>query len=652
MLLNKAIYFLEEKGIITNLIKNYSKKDNNHLTSHEIKTIIETILEHCKKEPFKNENAENFDIGVIYTKSKAYKKRKELGEIYTPKKIVNYILDKIKYSKCSDLKYKRVIDLSCGCGSFLEGAVIQSINSYRQDVFKHHKKTFIHTLKEAQQIINHLQAQIYGIDINPIACILCQINLHLKVIDIYQFISTKIKDFKPLNFKIFHLNAYRLSKLSNLLDMGTFDYVIGNPPYLFSRDIPPEHKHIIAAEKFESKFGQYDSYQLFIELGLKFLKWGGKLGFIIPDSILALSNRRIIRKYLYEHAKIKEICIVEESTFKKSVISNVILIVEKEEKRHKRENNPILVTRFDREQSILLNTIQQLLIKKWRYRFLINLKSTDLKILNHLHDNFPKIIDLIKNKSYLVLLNRGIELTKKGKVFFCEKCYKYFPLPRSGQRCQMCDHHFKKKHIETIIADTLSEIPEKERAMFKPYLYSLQRYTIIEQKYINVQKKGISYKDMEMYVDRIIIRQLSQENLICASYSREILLCSQSYYNLKIAHSSIAQFNNLYLLGVVNSYLLSYFFIKSFGSYKQLFPRILIHNIKNLPIKIPTTVKERKLADIIIQNVEKLLEMRNITSTRAEQYQKEINSLIFEMYDITLKERTYIMDFIATQKKR
>ena len=86
-----------------------------------------------------------------------------------------------------------------------------------------------------------------------------------------------------------------------------------------------------------------------------------------------------------------------------------------------------------------------------------------------------------------------------------------------------------------------------EEGDFKKFLYSINRYEIKDNKYIDVSKNGINYKDLLIYEDRIVIRQLSQNKMICASYDRDFSLTSQSFYNLKIEQSPIDEFNHYFL---------------------------------------------------------------------------------------------------------
>jgi len=179
---------------------------------------------------------------------------------------------------------------------------------------------------------------------------------------------------------------------------------------------------------------------------------------------------------------------------------------------------------------------------------------------------------------------------------------------------------------------------------FQLFVYSINRYQKTQYKYIDTSKVGIIYKDINLYEDRIVIRQLSQKNKICATYDKNLSYTSQSYYNLRVIKSSIDEFNNFYLLGLFNSMLFSYYFIKSFGTYKKLFPRILIEKIKIFPIKVPISSKEKEYVKKIIDNVKLILE----NPDDLEYLQEIIDFLIFDLYQISENNRNYIMDFMKT----
>jgi len=622
--MDKFLEYLKKENVIENTIESY----NISLKGGSELDFLNKILQYL----FKNRKLD-YDSGLdffgsIHQRNLNHKEKKVLGEFYTPSSVVNYILDTIGYKNSHNIENKKLIDLSCGSGSF----IIQAIKRLIHRTLKVLECENISNLapEDANNVILSVRENIYGIDINPIACILCHLNIHYILFDLIEILTNFNENYILPKFNIRNKNSLELN------DYEHYDFVVGNPPYLFIRDIPIEQKKLIETRNLKTNKGQYDYYQVFLELGINFLKNGGKLGYIIPDSLLALSHRSTIRKYIYNTTKINEIYHAGPK-FDDPVVSNIIITLEKENEISKREENIVKIILYNQQEK----EIPQISIKKWNFKFLIHLNETDLPIFEHLNENFPKLRDLNKNKDYKIILSRGVELAKTGEIVYCEECQTYYPVPKKYFHCPECKSDLKLENKEKII---YPEIPEDKEENFKKFLSAINRYQIKQNKFIDISKNGINYKNLDMYYDRIVIRQLSQNSMICASYDQDFSMTSQSVYNLKIVQSPIEEFNHFYLLGIINSQLLSYYFIKSFGSYKKLFPRILIEKIKQLPIKIPKTEREKHIAEIIITKIKKLL------ISYDQKIQNDIDSLIFELYGINTENRIYILNTLKNAK--
>jgi methylase of polypeptide subunit release factors len=611
------------KGVIRNL-KNYYKVG---IDSKYDEPFLNRVIENLS---LLNKIDLNYDIFIsLYENLRNHKEKKKLGEFYTPYSVVNYILDGVGYTSFKEIGTKKLIDISCGSGSF----IIQAIRRLIKRGLYIYNRTGVSelTVEEAKNVISGIKNNIHGIDINRVACVLCQINIHFLLFDILKEIRKSDPNYQLPLFNIVNHDTLTMDAT------GKYDYVVGNPPYLFIRDIPDSQRKIIENGHFETFGGQYDYYQIFMELGLKFLKNGGLFGYIVPDSLLALSYRSIIRKYIYNTSKIKEIYYTGPK-FDNPVVSNIILILEKEDNALERNKNQIKIKISNHQDSV----IPQKNIEKWDYKFLIHLNKTDNLVLDHLNTNFPKLKELTIKYDIQFILNRGVELTKAGEIVYCKKCNKHSPIPKKKLKCPVCNSSLNNQKIEKIIYKTIPD--DSINNIFKLYLYSIKRYQKTQYKYIDTSKVGINYKKFSDYEDRIIIRQISQNSRICATYDKNLSLTSQSFYNLKLQGSPIPEFNSFYLLGLINSALLSYYFIKLFGTYKTLFPRILIEKIKELPIMIPITDEEKKNAKKILEYVKVLLEKEK----EIDHLQRELDILVMNLYQISDNTQKYILNYVKS----
>ena len=620
--------YLKKEDLLKKLFEYYQVDPEELERENFLFNLIKEIDEQKEKDEVLNSNYEF--LGAIYEDYLKREERKGLGQYYTPKSIVSYILKAVGYGISNEIENKKIIDLSCGVGNFVIYAIRILILRYLK-IYNHREIQEL-LLLEAKTIIKSIKKTIYGIDINPVACVLCQINIHYCLFEIVKLIKDEDEDYHLPLFNIKNLDAMIINKPEQ------YDFIVGNPPYLFIRDIPKVQRQIIKNMNFLTGQGQYDYFQIFIELGIKLLKNRGILGYIVPDSLLALSNRSKIRKYIFDTTIIKEIY-HSGPKFEDPVVSNIILILEKESNIEERENNWIKVKIVNQPQKEIL---QKSLIS-WDYKFLIHLDDDDISIIIHLTENFPKLRELMVKDGFKFLLSRGVELTKTGEIIYCKECKKYFPIPKKEFLCPDCRTYLEEVFIEKIISDI---IPKKKKGDFELFIDSIQRYQIRDYKHIEVTKNGINYKNSEIYKDRIIIRQLSQNNLICATYDHNLSFTSQSFYNLKVCQSPIMEFNNIYLLGLLNSLLLSYYFIQLFGSYKKLFPRILIEKIKDLPIKVPENEKEKDIAVKIIERTKILLLSNKKDDKNFKQIQKEIDDLVFMIYAIPDSQKQHVLEFM------
>lgn len=192
-------------------------------------------------------------LGVVYQSLLTEGNKVQNGSYYTPKKIVDEIVN-----DCVKENYF-VLDPCCGTGQFLLCAA---------------KK-----IKDPNKI--------WGFELDEIAVRLARLNLMLYFFEI---------DFEP---HIYHKN----SLIDSGNDLPAFDVILTNPPWgvHFSKT-----QTIELQKRFPNiKSGEVFSY--FIQQSLFLLKNNGVLSFILPEAILNIKIHRDIREILVKKTSIKKI---------------------------------------------------------------------------------------------------------------------------------------------------------------------------------------------------------------------------------------------------------------------------------------------------------------------------------------------------------
>ena len=205
------------------------------------------------------------------------------GAVYTPKDVRRTILQRTIGDKNEDeLKIIRIADISCGCGGFLMDAAL----------WIHEKtgKTYADIFKE----------NIWGIDIQNYSVERTKILLSLLALS-----EGEDADF-DFNLICRDTLDFRSGEW-NPLFMG-FDVIVGNPPYVCSRNLSEEtHAKLNTYEVCSS--GHPDLYIPFFQIAIEMLNNSGNLGFITMNTFLRSVNGRAIRNYFSRNRY--SICIVD-----------------------------------------------------------------------------------------------------------------------------------------------------------------------------------------------------------------------------------------------------------------------------------------------------------------------------------------------------
>src|SRR5271156_325816 len=112
---------------------------------------------------------------------------------------------------------------------------------------------------------------------------------------------------------------------------GTYDFIVGNPPYVPITELSEREKQRYR-ERFETATGRFDLYLLFFEQAIKLLKPAGRLVFITPEKFLYVETAQALRKIL-ARKNVEEIRLINEATFAELVPYPTITTISNEASR-------------------------------------------------------------------------------------------------------------------------------------------------------------------------------------------------------------------------------------------------------------------------------------------------------------------------------
>jgi type I restriction-modification system DNA methylase subunit len=282
--------------------------------------------------------------------------RKAGGIFYTPEYIVDYIVKNtvgrfLSERKPKEIQTLRILDPACGSGSFLIRAY-KELEVYYQNLKKEawekRKKTLdkvfedqapfsfdegsletrweLNVFDKRKLVLEH----VFGVDLDDQAVEVSRLSLMLKmlegehgivpgravlptldhniqcgnslitgdVLSLQSFFKEDWTQTKPFDWKD-HFHKIMAGE-------GGFDIIIGNPPYVRIQTLPKDQVTFFN-ENFVSATGNYDIYALFVEQGLKLLKPGGILGFILPHKFFQAAYGQGLRKLIAEQKALMEV---------------------------------------------------------------------------------------------------------------------------------------------------------------------------------------------------------------------------------------------------------------------------------------------------------------------------------------------------------
>jgi type I restriction-modification system DNA methylase subunit len=580
-------------------------------------------------------------------------KRKSQGIYYTPRYIVNYIVNQtlgevLKEKNPEEIKDIKILDPACGSGSFLIRAYEELINYRKVQLDKESKfKKDSHlgmiekTIKQkrgqkslsAEAKMNILRSNIYGVDLDEEAVEIAQLNLLLKTVDrrvklpnlqhilcgnslisgeekeLKKYFGRNWQDKKPFNWQ---------EKFPEVFERDGFDVVIGNPPYIDSETMMKSDINLrdFFTGKYLSAKGNWDIFCVFIEKALQLLKDGGYFAMIVPNKLLNADYAKSIRDILknFEIISIRDYS--KNPVFEASVYPIVIVVKKKTALKNHNIRCEIVSADYNKPSSIK-NIKQGTLADNW-----ISLFGQEMK-------SFEKIFKKAKQLGDLCDVHEAATVSEAYEI---KEVIKEF----SGEG----------DFLKFINTGTIHRYVS---------LWGIKKTNYIKNQY---QKPIILKDDLRENFPKRYKDSLSDKIIIAGMVKRmECLLDEKGDY---LAGKSTVLVKSLdknhqdlkFFLAILNSKLLTEIYKHIFYTLTLAggYLRIGAPQIKKLPMIIPSSGGEKKemvrLAGKMIklnkelQKLDPIMDDKkyNEIKTETEKTDKEIDEKVYKLYGLTPEE--------------
>ncbi len=638
--------------------------------------------------------------------------KKAGGVYYTPTYIVDYIV-KQTVGKLVDAKKPgpqggvsklRILDPACGSGSFLLGAY-QFLLDWHLDQYVNddpHKWAkgrtprlyqgtggeWRLTTDERKRILLN---NIYGVDIDHQAVEVTKLSLLLKVLEgeneqtigrqlslfqerVLPDLHNNIKcgnsligpDFyhgKQMTLlnedEMFRINVFDWNKeFPEIMKDGGFDAVIGNPPYVRQESIGDFKTYF--QNNYKVYHGSADLYAYFIERGISLLKDKGLFSYIVANKWMRANYGEPLRCWLKQQHIMEITDFGDLPVFQKATTYPCIIIISKD--------TPASTLTAAQVSTLEFNSLQNYVSKNCHPVKLTNLDDKgwslvdegNISLLNKLKSSGIPLKEYVNGKIY-----RGV-LTGLNKAFV----------------------------IDTEMKDRLISEDPKSAEIIKPFLLGrdIKRYqTLNSNQHLILMPKGWTNKSSNNTSDAwswfkknypAVANHLSpfieaaKKRYDKGEYWWELRACDyiEEFGKPKIVLPDISLRGNFmvdlegnkycvntayiissddkYLLGILNSSLVSFFYRNISSTYRGGYLRFIYQYLIQIPVfKIDFTNKlQKKKHDQTVALVDQMLDFhkqlaqaklpqqKTVLNRQIEATDRQIDELVYELYGLTEEE--------------
>ena len=574
--------------------------------------------------------------------------RKAGGVYYTPKYVVDYIVENtvgklIEGKTPKQIEKIKICDPACGSGSFLIGAYQYLLGwhlKYYIDNSPKKKKDNprtpdgnLTTAEKKRILLNN----IFGVDIDAQAVEVTKLNLLLKALEgetqasinqqmqlfherVLPNLSNNIKcgnsligsDFYDNQLDLFpeqikKINAFDWDQgFPEIFKQGGFDAVIGNPPYIQLSMFVwfDEGQKTYMLDNYCSSMGRLNTFGFFIEQGINLINENGILGYIIPNTILTQEYYQTLRELILNQASIQEIVSYDKMVFTDAIVETTTIFLTK-----RNIGSKIRITACHGEYDYSHKSLDKSVFQRsYQNQFLVKVDQASLEVRNKVDQVAIKIGEVAE-------VNQAIALKKDRAAYI----------------------------FQTKIDMT-----------YKPLLdgRDINRYSLNwPNNYLKYEIKAIhscKREDIFLSKEKIFFRRVSANLIATLDTDQHYALNTLVVVNLKLD----IEINIRYLLALLNSKFVNWYYTAFFKSTKKVFSEIQARSVQQIPIPAIdiTDPTQKNTHGQIVKLVDNLLKLnKQLPTTKLETQrqqiqrtidhaEKKIDELVYELYGLSEEE--------------
>jgi adenine-specific DNA-methyltransferase len=376
-----------------------------------------------------------------------------------------------------------------------------------------------------------------------------------------------------------------------------FDIVMANPPWVFGGNSGiTTHDKVLFKKIYASGTKKINLFSIFVEKGCYLLKRDACLTYILPNTMLRVTSYSNIREFLIKNTEICEVVDLDVGIFENVTASTIILTLQN---RRSDLNNEIQIKKGVNTNAT--NILKQRDFSGNGYIFNIFASDQSRKLINKIKKDSTPLGQLAK------YIRFGVVITN--------------------------NHHEVVSNYK----------PNNE---WKPFLEGNE----IGSFMINYQGRYLHYQKDLLHRSRtpdvfetqkILIQRITSGNHpLKAAYDTSNFYDKESIINLILKSDEENEYK--FVLGVLNSSLINWFYYKSFTNESKLTVNLSREYLSEIPIReISTAIKEPFLE--IVNKVLSITTFEGFPEDAQKQgqvkeYEKQIDQMVYELYGLTEDE--------------